>query len=333
MAPLTSHDVDDDDVEISVVPSRRATVPDEPVETGEIVERRSRVVRSSNDPIPTLVPEEPTERTRSVAQPTPARRSWIGWLVATLVAAVAAVVLTVAVPPQATSTADASLSLQPTAELIATTLDGQARAALVRAEAIASSSMLRAGIQTDAATMADMARDQDVVFPIKPGETLEVFQVRAGVRTSLLRIPADAASVKPPAAGQIEIAQLGPAVTSIVNAGIPERDGVGGEVVMSVPIDLEPIKRRVDPRARKVTLIGLAAPVALVEAPGPGVEVAAVPIPVTVDHVGTLSLAGVVAVPPPAAPSSAIRVARYASFALAGLMALVLVVTLVRRRV
>src|SRR5690349_20917988 len=129
----------DDDAEIEVVPT------DPSIESGEIVDRRSRVIRSST-PIPTLLPDEHTERTR-LARPrvAPAKRSWVGWAVATVVPAIAAAVLTFAQTSSPTTVTDPTVPLQPTAELIGSTFDAQARAALVRVEAVATSPMVRNG--------------------------------------------------------------------------------------------------------------------------------------------------------------------------------------------
>lgn len=328
---------DDDDVKIEVVPSRNPIPePDRGIESGEIVDRRSLVIRSST-PIPALLPDEHTERTRQAAAtaPPPRTRSWIGWLVATIVPAGVAVVLRFAEtssPPQAV---DATIPIQPTAELIGTTFDAQARAALMRAEAVATSPMVRNGIETDAATLADMAKEQPAQFPVEHGETIEVFQVRDGAHTPLLRVPADAAAVAGPPAGQVKIERRDQGVVMIATAAVAPNGGLGGEIVMSIPIELGPIQQRIDPRSHAVSLNGLDAPIALVTSPTQfkGVSVS-LPVRTTVDlHApGPLSVSAVVAVPPVAKGNSAIRAARIASISLAGVMALVLVVTLVRRR-
>jgi hypothetical protein len=317
----------DDDAEIEVVPT------DPSIESGEIVDRRSRVIRSST-PIPTLLPDEHTERTR-LAQPRPAppRRSWIGWAVATVVPAVAAAVLTFAQTSSPTAATDPTLPIQPTAELIGSTFDAQARAALVRVEAVATSPMVRNGIQTDAATLADMAKEQPGQFPVEHGETIEVFQVRNGTRSPMLRVPKDAAEITGPPAGQTQIERRDQGVVMVATAAVAPTNGVGGEIVMAIPVDLGPIKQRIDPRTLSATLNGLDAQIPLVVSPTKGVAVS-LPVRTTVDlHTAApLSISAVVATPPAVAGNSAIKAARIVSISIAGVMALVLVATLVRRR-
>lgn len=324
----------DDDVEIEVVPSRNtgAEPADPSIESGEIIDRRSRVIRSST-PIPALLPDEHTERTRSaVAAPAPPRRSWVGWLVATIVPAAAAVVLRFAENASPAAALDATLPIQPTAELIGTTFDAQARAALVRVEAVAASPMVRNGIQTDAATLADMAKEQPGQFPVEHGETIEVFQVHDGARTPMLRLPGDAPELTGPAAGQIKIERRGDGVAMIATAAVPPTNGIGGEIVMAIPVDLGPIKQRIDPRALSVALLGLDAPIALAASDAKGVSVS-LPIRTTVDlHAAApLSMSAVIAAPP-AAKGNTFKVARIALISLSGVMALVLIIALVRRR-
>jgi hypothetical protein len=253
-----------------------------------------------------------------------------------VVPATVAVVLTFAEPSAPTTAAtDPTLPLQPTAELIGSTFDAQARAALLRAQTVAASPMVRNGIQTDAATMADMAKEQSGQFPVEHGETIEAFQVKNGVHTPLLLVPDDALELTGPPAGETKIERRGDGVVMIATAAVTPPDGIGGEIVMAIPIDLGPIKQRIDPHTKSLSIVGLDAPIPLVASPTKGKAVT-LPIRTTVDlHTGgPLSIDAVVEVPPAAAASGsgAIKGARIASLALAGVMTLVLVVTLLRRR-
>ena len=168
-------------------------------------------------------------------------------LIAAVAPAIAATALVFA-DTSSTSSSDnqRTLGLQAAAEMIGTTLDGEARAAQVRVEAIASSSMLRTAIDTDAQTLADMARDKDIVFPVEHGEVLEVVQIRNNTRTTMLRIPATAAKLDPSTSGATRVESHGATVVAVANAPITKPgSGMSGEVVISVPLDLEPIKKRV----------------------------------------------------------------------------------------
>ncbi len=60
-----------------------------------------------------------------------------------------------------------------------------------RAEGFAGTPVLEAGILTDAPTVADIVKTE-YRLKTRPGETLELFQVRAGDVTSLVRVPASA---------------------------------------------------------------------------------------------------------------------------------------------
>ncbi|HEY1550718.1 MAG TPA: hypothetical protein VGG28_22970, partial [Kofleriaceae bacterium] len=96
----------------------------------------------------------------------------IVWLVAAVAPVLAAIALRAAHPAptkavQITSAPEADAL----AQLAGTLFDGEARATKARADAIATSSMLRAAIQTDAKTLQNMANDKDLVFPLNPGES------------------------------------------------------------------------------------------------------------------------------------------------------------------
>jgi hypothetical protein len=298
---------DDEEPEIEVAaapasafqqPKRRARTPnpavDDHIATGEISpEPRSRIVRSSPS-LPTFdmakvqVREEPTEpvvprppMATPMPMPTKRGRPVVLLVAGGLVLGVAAGALILAKSgkksegaaqtPTAAKPDDhtvSNASLQAAALLIGTTLDGDAHGAMVRAEAIASSSMLRAGIQTDAKTLADMAKDNDVAFPIKQGETVEVFQLRDGQRVSLLRLPAGAPEIASPGVGKMQLANSGGVLTVVVNAAIAPGQGskISGEIVLTAPIDLEAIRKKV---TMPSTIVGLGSPIVVVGgAPG-----------------------------------------------------------------
>lgn len=266
------------------VRQQRRNTADEVIESGEIVERRSLVIRSQR---PADFNAEPAELAIPPIAVAP-KRSWRGlWLAAGLVLGVAAVMGMGAKPA-----AGASEGLAARAEMIATTLDGDARAALVRAEAIASSPVLRAAITTDASTLADMARDRDLMFQLERGDVIEVFQVRGDDRSLLLRLPADAAPLVAPAAGRTRIDTAKQALVSVASAVVTPDRTVAGEIVLSTRIDLTPVINRIAELATGATLTGLPEPIVLLASGAkPNVTV---PIAVTTPASGKLVLAAVV---------------------------------------
>jgi hypothetical protein len=294
--PNGSSGSNDDDIEISIegkpvaaapapAPRKRARTPnpaaDEIIHTGEIGEApRSLIVRSSpNIPVEPKIQirEEPTEPVTPVRPPAPAGAKSrlpliIGAAALVLGGAGVAVMLSkggggtkaaAPSPTQPTTAPAAASNLSSLADFIGTTLDADAHAAMVRAEAIASSSMLRAGIETDAKTLADMAKDNDVTFPIKRGEVVDVIQVKDAGRSPLLHWPADAPQIPAPPAGKMQLAQVNGVLAVIATATIAKRQGssVSGEIVIAVPIDLEVIRKKVTIPS---SIVGLASPVVIV---------------------------------------------------------------------
>jgi len=292
--PNGSSGSNDDDLEISIEgkpapatatpqPARkRARTPnpvaDEVIHTGEIGESRSMIIRSSGPVVPVepkiQIREEPTEPVTPVrpAAPPPAKSKLplvIGAAVLVIGGAGAAFVLSQkgggskAATPGPTQPAAGGSQVSTLAEFIGTTLDADAHGATVRAEAIASSSMLRAGIETDAKTLADMAKDNDVTFPIKQGEVVDVIQIKDSGRTPLLHWPQGSPQIPAPPPGKTQLAVINGALNVVATAAIPKRQGgaVGGEIVIAVPIDLEVIRKKVTIPS---SIVGLASPIVLV---------------------------------------------------------------------
>jgi hypothetical protein len=267
------------------------------------------------------IDQEQTEQTEAPVMPRrPARRLAFAWLAGALSAAAAALGLIIVGSGDAKvmQAKDETATLEAAAQFIGTTLDGEAHATMVRAEAIASSSMLRAAIETDAQTLADMARDQDVTFPIKGTETIEVYQQReGGRRVSLLRLPMGTAAVAPPAVGKTQLAELGSNLVVIANAAVTKRGGsIGGQIVLAVPVDVEPIRKKL---AVQSSLVGLGPAIVLVAGNGSG---ARVKVPIDTEAHAQLSLEAVVAQPLAAngGSSRSLRIGRYAFLGLAGLL-------------
>src|SRR5262249_36688858 len=77
------------------------------------------------------------------------------------------------------------------AALVARAIDQAGESAHMRADGFAAMPMLRAGIETDAATLQDMAKNE-ALMKAAPDEIIEVVQTRGGQDTSVLRLPATA---------------------------------------------------------------------------------------------------------------------------------------------
>ena len=104
-----------------------------------------------------------------------------GWLIAAIAAGVAGGAL-MYLDGQATGAAstedDARASaLHTDLSALGAAIDGAARATQLRADGIAQTPMLRAAIETDAATVKDMV-GSDFLFTPTPGEVFELFQLR-----------------------------------------------------------------------------------------------------------------------------------------------------------
>jgi hypothetical protein len=349
MSTRQPQDRDDDDVEVVIVRDptpaprprqRRPRTPnpvvDEVIHTGEIMEPRSHIVRASDSQpvMPKIeVREDPTEPIRPIAPQAP-RRWRVLWLVGAVLAAVGGLGLGFVdtTPPAVADNRAASLTA--TAEMIGTTFEAEARAALVRATSIATSSMLRAGIETDGPTLADMVRDKDLVVSVDRGEVVEIFQIRDATRSSMLRIPSSAPALQPPTPGTTRFEPRGKGIAVVANAAIDKREsGIGGEVVVSVPVDLAPIKARIAPQTGSATLaLGTASVPLVASSKQPGTDLV-LPIDVKTLEPGTLSLHAVLeAIPRPADPRKRqIKIARAACLGLAAGMVLVFVASLFRR--
>lgn len=221
-------------------------------------------------------------------------------------------------------------ALQVEAEKLSAALENALRSGSGRAEGVATTPMLRAAIETDAATLKDMA-GADFLFKPKPDETLEVFQVRGGATTSLLRIPEKAAAIPPLVGAKPAIQTDGRKLSVLVSVPITTQNGaVGGSLALLTPVDLTSIKSAIARHAIKATLVGLTAPIDLVAGTGSG-DAVTVPVSVAADFkAGPLSLAATIARPTPAAPKFGI--ARFVAWGLAGGLFVLFLLRLLRAK-
>lgn len=208
---------------------------------------------------------------------------------AAVVFAVLAVILTLRAGPSGSKLE----ALESRGELIATAIDGDARAAIVRAEAIAASPVLRAAIDTDANTVADMARDRDMALSLRDHDIVEIYQLRAGKRSLLLRLPANAPPLDAPAAGQARVDEATNRLVVVASAAIANgRSAVAGELVLATPVDLVSVTKRIAEQASGAQLVGMRKPVVL--APSNSAPNVTVPISAKTPVAGTLALAAFV---------------------------------------
>jgi hypothetical protein len=200
----------------------------------------------------------------------------------------------------------------------------------MRADGIATSPMLRAAIETDAATLGDLA-NTEMVFTADHGESLEVFQLHGDKPTSLLRIPAKAAALPALKGRTTELHSDGRGVTLVASAPVSGyRSGVAGGLVISTPVDLAAIRRTLGDHAAAATLTGLGHDLVLVEPHGvtTGTPVK-LPVPASTDV--TTAVVTLIATPQPATGLTWARPARYLSGGLVVLLLAGFAAGLVRR--
>ena len=264
-------------------------------------------------PVPAPGPPPRSESAPEPRKPTLPRRTTWPYLALGIVAGLAGAALIV-VPVDSAATADAT-RLKAEAAALATTLDHAADMARTRADGFAALPMLRAGIETDAATLQDMA-NTEALFKPAPGEIIEVFLAS---RESMLRLPASAPPIDPPRGSETAARSNSGMLEVLASAPITSQGGVAaGIVAVAEPVDVAAAKRSLSAYTRTAKLAGLAAPLVLgTSPPGPSAVSIAVPSKLATK----LSLVADLANPPP----SWLLPARIACFALATALLLVFV--------
>jgi hypothetical protein len=268
----------------------------------------------------------------SVIVQAPAHRSPALWLVGTAVAGMIAVAVSFG-DQMVVSTEDraAASALTADAERVASVFDASARAAHMRADGIATTPMLRAAIETDAATLSDLA-SSEMVFTAGKGEELEVFQFAGSKAKSLLRIPRSGTGLQPLKGRETRVRSDGKTITLVASAPISGyRAGVGGGVVLSVPVDVASIQHALADHTSSALITGLGSDLVLLAPGGPS---AGAPVKLAVPSSGDWNAGGAMLV---ATPRRATGLAwagkvRIASVGLSGLLLIGFVVSLVRRR-
>ncbi len=194
-------------------------------------------------------PQAPPAIVRPVA---PQRPSVVPWVLAMLVAGAAGGILhymDVSAPDTRRAAPLPVLDLESDAQQVTTLVATQLRATRMRADSIARTPLLRAAIDTDAATLGDIARSESLFEPIA-NETIEIFQARAGELRSVVRIPTSAAPLA--AAEQQELVRTDAGILVQTTAPIASEGAeLAGAVVVSSFIDLVPLQDRIATRARQ----------------------------------------------------------------------------------
>ncbi|HSS01949.1 MAG TPA: hypothetical protein VLM79_33050, partial [Kofleriaceae bacterium] len=262
----------------------------------------------------------------------PRRRSGGLWLAGAILAASAAGGATIA-DRMTVGSGDrvSATALAADAERISSLFDGAARSAHIRADGIATTPMLRAAIETDAATLKDLA-NTEMIFTAGKGEALEVYQFGASKTVSLLRIPAAAPSLPALKGRETRVKIDGRIATVYASAPIAGyQSKMAGGLVIASPVDLAPIQRALEAHTTHAVLTGLGSDLALA---GQGsLPAGVVPLKIAVPSTGDWSASGAVLI---AAPGRAVglpwaRPVRNVAGGLAALFVLGFVVSLVRR--
>jgi hypothetical protein len=245
-----------------------------------------------------------------------------------VVAAAAGVALLVAGRQSAPSTDPNLVLLRGDADKVAAAIESGTHAAQLRADGLAQAPMLRAGVETDAATVRDMMH-ADFSLQLAPGETFELLQDRDGATSMMLRIP-DGPALAVRADRQPRLHVDGAKLVVLVSSPVTtQHRGIGGTVVLAVPIDLAPVTTQLAAHASNVTLRGLDAPIALVPAAAAG-SPTDVPLALPKELGASASLTATL--PPVVAPPDRLGLVRLACWGLAGILGIAYLVNLLRAR-
>ena len=256
------------------------------------------------------------KREAALARERARRRASPLWLVFAVLGGAAAAATFAMTPKGAASANDADVKADATA--IGAALDRGVDSAQMRAEGVAAMPMLRAGIETDAATLQDMIANEMMLKP-QPGEVIELFQVRDGGPAPVLRIPADGRAITL-AGSHARLAPDGKSIELIATAPVRNQQGIeGGTLAVAIGVDLKGVGALAS-HTHGAKLTGLEQPIELAAGDAMG---EAVTVPITTKAAQGLTLvASVSAAGATSGPNWVVPV-RYACFALAGLLLVV----------
>jgi hypothetical protein len=149
---------------------------------------------------------------------------------------------------------------------------------LDRAEGFAGTPVLEAGIMTDAATVNDIVKTE-YRLKTRPGETLELFQVRAGGVTSLVRVPPTGDPIVLSVGGKRARVENRKGLAVVVSAEVapykatPELSGL-----LAVAAMVDTSKLTLATHTVEANLVGAGPPIPLVAKRGSG-DTLTVPVP------------------------------------------------------
>ncbi|MBL0216917.1 MAG: serine/threonine protein kinase [Myxococcales bacterium] len=224
-------------------------------------------------PIPVMTPSDVSEAHIAAANlitlpAAPQRRSGAIWLVAALIAGGAGGAL-MYLDGQTRAVAGDDLAvrmaaLQGGADAVGAAIDSTLKGLQLRAQGIAQTPMLRSAVETDAATVKDMV-GSDFLFTPGKGEVFELIQLRDGVRSMLLRIPAAAPALPLVGLDDSRIVSDGPSLLVTFGSSISSQKGaIAGVVALQAPVDLAAAARTLTPLVIEAKLTGFGPPLTLV---------------------------------------------------------------------
>jgi tRNA A-37 threonylcarbamoyl transferase component Bud32 len=286
-------------------------------------------------PLPGMVPigaETPVAMPAAVVSlpPPPPRASW-GWLLAGIIVGGAGAGLYAVEPKPAAADDSGLVRLKGDADKIGASVEAAMRAAQLRVDGIAQTPMLRAGIETDTATVQDMFKS-DFALKLNSNEVFELLQIHEGAPVLILRVPPG----KPIATrddNQPRLVAAGNAMSLVVSSQVTgQRGSVAGAAALQVGIDLAPVATQIGAHASGVTLRGLGAPIALVPAAAAttGGLPAEVPISLPKELGANLTLAATL--PPVPVAQNPFGYIRLGCWAAAGILGIAYLISLMRGR-
>jgi len=288
-----------------------------------------------SQPMPYAVPiGEASVPAKVVALPSPPpRRASVAWLVAAIVAAAAGAALLVADPKQVAGPDPDLVLVKGDADKLAYAIDSATHAAQLRIDGLAQTPMLRAGVETDVATVNDMFKNE-FSLKLNPGETFELLQKRDGELAAMLRVPKTASlSVRADHQPRLHVVKPNGLEVVVSTPISSQRGDEAGAVAIATTIDLAPVISQLEGHVEAAELRGLEAPVVLVAPHGGGAGAGSsteipVALPRELAAVGTL----VATLPPPAAQAPTFAWVRLGCWALAGILGILYFVNLLRAR-
>jgi len=200
------------------------------------------------------------------------RRPSMRWLGGAAMWFTSAIAITLCAPHSTHTLAPATIAaLEHQATELGLTIDAAISAARQRAQGVASTSMMRAAILTDAATVADVMKSE-LKFQLAPGEVVELFQINDGQIDTLIRMPATAPALPKIRARDVSMVDIDGAGLRVIAGAHVDRlkDGEGydarttGMFMLSSPVGLEAIRQQIAQYAEDATLVDASRTIRLV---------------------------------------------------------------------